>query len=98
MTLVRIRCHSCQRVLARVEKPPTDWSGSMTFTRCRKCDLPSPGRLIEVIQKTGRKSGFRIAGEVPWEMLRNSIRDAQKTGKPQNFPVRVIDTEVLDRP
>lgn len=59
MTLVRIRCRRCHRVLATVdewqavESRRAGWSGCVEFGRCRRCDLPDPRRVVGVMSAQG---------------------------------------------
>lgn len=94
MTLVEVRCYKCGRVLLPVDEPPADWSGSVSFTRCRRCDLPDPSRIADVLLSSGRES-FALTGVIPWRMLRASIAKAQRTGKTVRFDVRVVETGEL---
>lgn len=90
MILVEVRCYRCNRILGSVEAPPDDWSGIFSVVRCRKCDIPDPSRMASVLISSGRDS-FGLTGEIPWEMLQPSIRQAQRSGKTQEFKVRVVE-------
>lgn len=90
MRLVEVRCYRCGGLLATVDTPPVDWSESLSFVRCRKCDLPSPGRIVDVLISSGRDS-FPTTGKLPWKMLRASIAKAQRTGRTQKFEARVLE-------
>lgn len=89
-TLVNVRCHNCWRLLARIEAPPQDWSGTFAFSRCRNCDIPPHRRFVEVLIASGRNN-IALGGMIPWSVLRKPIEDAWASGKPTDFPVRVTE-------
>lgn len=88
-TLVNIRCHN-RHILARIDAAPEDWSGTLTVSRCGKCDVPSADRLVDVLIASGRDS-FALGIKIPWSELRPYIETARRRGKPSDFVVRVGD-------
>ncbi len=80
MTLVRILCRHCRTTLATVDEVPLDWSGEITFLRCRRCDLPSPERLVGVLHKKGASS-MSLTLVIKLASLRADIVGASRTGK-----------------
>lgn len=84
--MVKICCYRCRRVLTTVDEVPTDWTGTVEFLRCSKCDLPDPGRIVDVLLKSGL-DGFPMLAAVHTADLRESIVKAQRTGRSVRYPV-----------
>jgi len=79
--LIRIRCRKCLRVLVEISDPPTlNSDGQVTFLRCRKCDLPDPGRIVDVMI-TQDVDAFPMNWQVGWNDLRRHAEKARRTDK-----------------
>lgn len=90
MILVNIRCGNCWSVLHRVGgRPGPADDSTILVRRCRRCDMPNPPRVADVMIRKGI-DGFPMLAAVPWQSLQESIERAERTGKTQDFPVRVV--------
>jgi hypothetical protein len=58
---------------------PDDWSGHLTVARCRKCVIPSPRRLIDVLRKQNA-TGFALFADIPLEPLKPYALKAKVLG------------------
>ena len=80
MILIEIRCSKCRGRLGTIETAPTDWGGTFNVMRCRKCYVPPPGKLVDVLVKAGEPA-YGLSLEFPLNSVRKEIAIAQKTGK-----------------
>jgi hypothetical protein len=89
MSLVIIRCggKDCNRVLATLDTMPTDWTGDLTVTRCRKCVIPRERRVADVLRRQGAK-GFALQVMIPLADLRRHAEKAQRIGEPVGVTLR----------
>lgn len=78
--LVRIRHKRCGRVLGVVTDETTP-AKVFWFGVCRKCDLPSPERVADVLVSSGR-DGFPLTRGVSWADIRPRIAEAKSAGHP----------------
>lgn len=91
MILVKVRCHRCWTVLHEVEHRPATWDDpDLHVLRCRRCDLPDPRRIVKVMMRKD-VDGIGLLAAVPWALLREPIELAERTGKTQDFGIRVLD-------
>ncbi len=94
MTLVKLHCARCGKVLATFDEPPKRWSGDFTFTRCTKCDLPSVDRIVDVLIASDMDS-FPAAFIIPNRTVGKLCQKALTTRKTQHLDIRVTDNGVL---
>lgn len=92
MSVVELRCVKCRRVLKTIDA----WKKELTendaeFRRCQKCDVPSPGDLVETLIRTSR-DGLHLAASVPLTDLKRAARRARKANRRETIDVRVIDS------
>lgn len=91
MILVRVRCAKCWTILHKVERRPESWEDDdLLVMRCRRCDMPDPTRIVDVLIRKGLDS-MGLMASVPWATLRPSIEKAERTGKTQDHGIRVLD-------
>src|SRR5690606_38132008 len=74
-SLVVLRCRTCRRPLGSVYEVPADWSQTVTVYRCRKCGMPSPGRVVDQLIRHDR-TGEPLAGLLPLSAIRDQITAA----------------------
>ncbi len=80
MSLVIVRCKRCRTQLGSLDAMPDDWSGNLGVPRCRKCVVPSPRRLVGVLQQQ-KAAGFALALDIPLAELRPHALKAKARGK-----------------
>jgi hypothetical protein len=87
-TLVIVRCQRCGEVLGKLDTMPQDWSGPpLTVPRCRKCAVPDPDKLIDVLRQQ-RAAGFAMYQEIPLPELRPHALKAHARGKAVSVDVK----------
>jgi len=86
MSLVIVRCKRCRSPLGSLDEMPADWSGNLTVSRCRKCVVPPPRRLIGVLIQQNA-TGFGLAVEVPLADLRRHAEKAARLGHAESFAI-----------
>jgi hypothetical protein len=89
MSLVIVRCQRCGRRLGSLDAMPDDWSGNLPVARCRKCAIPTPGRIMQVLRRTGAR-GFAMGMDIPLAELRDAARKAQARGRPVSVDIPPI--------
>lgn len=87
---VRVRCTKCRRVLGVATRENTSEGEDFWFTRCRKCDIPPPGRLIQVLVKTGRQR-LHLKAALSYDQIESALRSSESRGRPTDIDVRVAD-------
>jgi hypothetical protein len=88
--LVSIRCKKCGRELASLDAMPDDWSGRITVSRCIKCVLPTPERIVDVLKRQNATTGFALLVEIPLSQLRDDALKAQRRGRTVRFQIPPI--------
>jgi hypothetical protein len=86
-SLVIIRCQRCRARLGSLDTMPDDWTGTLTVSRCRKCVIPSPRRVVEVIAGQ-RAEGFAMKQMIPLAELRPHALKAKAGGRPETVNIR----------
>ncbi|WP_119297028.1 hypothetical protein [Brevibacterium casei] len=84
--LGRISCKHCWRALKYVTDPIELNDGRLDVTRCSKCDIPDPGRIVSVMRKQ-EAPAFDLQHHIPWEDLRGLVEKARRTSKPFKWAV-----------
>lgn len=82
MVLVRIRCRDCRRTLHEITVAPTDWSGTVSVRRCKRCWVPGAGTkrswtLMSATAREGRDR-FYLYAVIELESIREHIMEAQR--------------------
>jgi hypothetical protein len=83
MTLVRIRCKKCRRLLLEVERRPASWDGQCVVPACQRC-VGWPDRGLPDLSE-GTEFRRTTAIGVPWARLRSSIEKSERVGAPVEF-------------
>jgi hypothetical protein len=94
MSLVIIRCGSgsCRgTLLGSLDDMPTDWTGSLTVLRCRKCVIPSPRRILKVLGQK-KATGFALTVEIPLADLRPYAEKAAREQRAETVRIPPIYT------
>ena len=78
--LVIVRCSQCRLELGSLDQMPEDWAGALNVARCRRCVIPTPRRLISVLQGQGA-TGFALTVDIPLAELRTAALKAQRRGR-----------------
>ncbi len=88
-SLVIIRCSGCRARLGSLDAMPDDWTGNLTVIRCRKCVIPAPRRLLEVLAKQ-QATGFGAAINIPLAELKAHALKANAKGHAVTVSVKPL--------
>lgn len=86
MSLVIVRCQRCRHMLGSLDAMPEDWSGFLAVSRCRKCVLPTPRRLMGVLRQHHAR-GFAMGLNIPLADLKPYALKAQARGKAVTYEI-----------
>jgi hypothetical protein len=88
--LVIIRCQRCGRELGSLDEMPDDWSGRITVSRCLKCVIPSPEKIVGVLKRQNATGGFALLVEIRLADLRSDARKAKARGRPVSYNLKPL--------
>lgn len=80
MSLVELRCKRCGRPLGSLDAIPTEWNGTLTIARCKKCDIPSVSKIVDVLISQSADS-YALTVEIPLTQLKVDALKAKARGR-----------------